>query len=286
MDIRNTKIWFGEDKVLAQKIFNRLKELGVDSHNNWRTFDDCEGRFNCYRVDDEYYLWTCNTKEQFDNVEYKEITTKDLGMEKKQIGWKFKTQEFKHATTKLIAHIAWNMVGKDFEQHSDVEDYLKSLGVLEMWCDAVYEKETFQEHDWVYITSGNFGWVKQGDVVQLGGEYWMKYGVREQGGKQHISAITSEHPNGNSGLGDISFRKANVEEIKEAQIIKIGDYTVNIVSSSQVIINDYTYSYKDVENVLAVLSLKKVGWIAVGCNSQINLTKSTVERILKAMENA
>ena len=52
------------------------------------------------------------------------------------------------------------------------------------------------------------------------------------------------------------------------------------------IINDYTYSYKDVENVLAVLSLKKVGWIAVGCNSQINLTKSTVERILKAMENA
>ena len=88
MDIRNTKIWFGEDKVLAQKIFNRLKELGVDSHNNWRTFDDCEGRFNCYRVDDEYYLWTCNTKEQFDNVEYKEITTKDLGMEKKQIGLK------------------------------------------------------------------------------------------------------------------------------------------------------------------------------------------------------
>lgn len=290
IDIRNTKIYFGEDAALGEQIFKKLKELGADPQNSWNSWIKlhCEQPVG-YSVDSQCHLMYFTKYRKtgtFNSFEAKEITTKDLEMEKKQIGWKFKTQEFKHATTKLIAHIAWNMVGKDFEQHSDVEDHLKSLGVLEMWCDAVYEKETFQEHDWVYITSGNFGWVKQGDVVQLGGEYWKKNGVRKVNGEQQISAITPEYPNGNSGLGDISFRKATEAESFEAKKIKIGSYEVKILSPSQVIIDDYTYSYKDVENVLDVLSLKKVGWMAVGCNSQIKLTKATVERILKEMQNA
>jgi len=30
MDIRNTKIYFGEDTVLGEQIFKKLKELGAD----------------------------------------------------------------------------------------------------------------------------------------------------------------------------------------------------------------------------------------------------------------
>ena len=33
MDIRNTKIYFGNDAVLGEQIFKKLKKLGVDSQN-------------------------------------------------------------------------------------------------------------------------------------------------------------------------------------------------------------------------------------------------------------
>lgn len=429
MDIRNTKIYFGEDTVLGEQIFKKLKELEADPRNYWKYWNDNLSKTNpkCFFIENSLDLSWTNDFEFFnEQKEYKLIFLKDLETgTKKQIGWRFNNENWRKAAKGIIGNdFSIRENGVEFDTNSALYHKMVELKVLEQWCNAVYEEapefkvgdivyivkscgssnnktgevgkvtkvdekscliedritgweakkdlrfatkeeieqynnkfnvgdwvvitdsgggtnpkdiemickivstnatkgllpeytieidrdkignqdrfldpcyirkatleeiereNNFKEGDWVYVQSSHFGWVKQGDVVQLGGVYWENFGVRKENGEQYFSAITVEYPNGNSGRGNIAFRKATSVEIQKANEIKIGDYTVNIVSSSQVIIDDYTYSYKDVENVLAVLNLKKVGYIAVGCSSQYKLTKSTVERILKAMQNA
>lgn len=201
---------------------------------------------------------------------------------KKQIGWKFKTKDFKKAASLILNCSSFLNGTHDFSIDSINSEKLKELNILEVWCDAVYEEYVFKEHDWVYIESSDLGWVKRGDVVQLGGKYWDSYGVKQEDTKQHISCITEEYPEGNSGLGYISFREATSEEIEEANKIKIGGHLVGFYPTG-VLIDDNHYSKSEMENILAVLNIPTIQSINVRCNGQIVFKKNVIQKILNKM---
>lgn len=77
-ELKGTKIWFGEDKVLRNKIFNKLTEIGIVT-KYWRTGPDYNPDAFFYVIQQQDLLWTSgDQEEEYKKGKYKEITPSQL----------------------------------------------------------------------------------------------------------------------------------------------------------------------------------------------------------------
>lgn len=155
-------------------------------------------------IEQEYELLS------FNQIDFEEHTSKKI------IGYKFKEQYL--AYKDQAADIG--LYNRDYDIQvnylstgSNSIIRLKEAGVFDIWFEAVYEPE-FKEGDIVYILETTLPWIDKGEVVELGGQYWKNYDLKEEkDGKNHFSCKTKKMPKGNSGFGITKFRHATSQEI-------------------------------------------------------------------------
>jgi hypothetical protein len=76
------------------------------------------------------------------------------------------------------------------------------------------------------------------------------------------------------------IRLATPEEIKAAEIIKIGEYTVHIISNTCVYINDINYYKTEIISLINLMKKGQIKSLNVGCNSQYQVDLPLLEKIL------
>lgn len=273
MDIRKTKIYFGKDVALGKRIYNKLVELGAKTGplNIFKTNYISTG----YVIHQDFNLGVfdrlISEKESlFKTYPYREITIEQLEMEnKKIIGWKFKEKKFSDIIQKEFRECITSKKEYDFTTGSEVEEKLKELEVLEIWCNPVYYE--FKIGDLVYIN-------KVGDYCEI---FPNTFGVIT-----NIAKYAVQIDNKSSGWVDkTDIRLATKEEIKQYNSVKVGDYEAVLIKKDLIDINGNHYSKSDILKVRDVLNLANVKHLRVGCVGQIIVNLTLINKILNLMEN-
>lgn len=150
--------------------------------------------------------------------------------------------------------------------------------IVEEW-EPVYEEDEFKEGDYVYIERGDGGWLIDGQVVQLGGYYWGMYGMKHG----HFSAITEEHPKGNSGLlPKLLYRKATKEEIYSYNNITIGGYSAEVRTDGSIAFGCVHLSKESLKTIEYLLSSGAKAAIIV---QGTKITLQIVNRLLNKLKS-
>jgi len=140
-----------------------------------------------------------------------------------------------------------------FDVDSNIKDFYKSAGVLNLWFEPVYEKE-LKVGDYIYFLT-SFDGTKAGHVAKItnitsdpykDSKGWISYSPhsRNGGGFRWES---------NGYFLDKDFRLATEEEIEDFKTpIKIKDYSVEF-KKDYIKIGCKTYRYADVESLMKVI---------------------------------
>lgn len=114
-ELKNTKIWFGEDKILRDRIFEKLKNTEI-IHSHWKNSTDCSGGddLRAYIIDGGLFL--CMSSSIHTNSDFhdypgkKEITPSQLLGETE--AWEPKENDWVvgwHATGTKYSQISWQV---------------------------------------------------------------------------------------------------------------------------------------------------------------------------------
>ena len=232
----------------------------------------------------------CLSKHENDQfIQYTEITMKQFKKHilkeenmKKIIGYKAKKLEYEVAFRKMNTYLVnINKITEPvwFAVDSGVYELAKSLNVLDIWFEAVYE-ENFKEGDWVYIISGGIG--AHGIDTKVGQVTSKKDtdGLTEQ--DVDYGNVSVEVNGRVWGLNKIhELRLATPSEIEECVAIKIGDYKVEIRRGAMYINGEY-YFLVELEDLARVWysHSAQIKSLSVGCHGQYQVDLKTLYKII------
>lgn len=144
LDLKNTKIWFGEDQEAGKKVFARLKELGVDRNNYWKSWDDVEsGLVKGYYITNSADLNLSRTwdKDAFDSVEnYREVTLEELNTSTKPDGYLVPCDMFEGKVLKGTVYITCGVLGA-YCPANNRDLFLLPKEIVETWEPYFKPKE-------------------------------------------------------------------------------------------------------------------------------------------------
>lgn len=218
--------------------------------------------------------------------------------ERKQIGWKLK-KDYEHLFT-AADNICEQSLCKDRAMVTTLESFnanrLSKAGVLELWFEPVYEEVKYMANDKIVIVS--FGTAcsyrfKVDKVYELSKEFNATNGL-------HVIKDDLGSANGFIGAFDmgITIRHATAEEkkqyeqeIKAAEKIEIGGYSVDFELCHSVKTGDYYitkisgYEFtKEFWEAALIVSKHQKAKIKIGCSHQFDLPTETIERILSKLK--
>jgi hypothetical protein len=198
---------------------------------------------------------------------FKEFKQKYLNMEEKKIiGYKLTKPEYKEAVIKICNYSVFDFKRFEIEVSEGTVEHLQKARVLDLWFEPVYEQEEFKIGDWVTTTT---------DVCN-------SYVKHKKGEVFQITEIKSEFVffSSNGAVRNDRIRKATEEEIKKAQIIKIGGYEVKI-NSYQIEINNITYGKGQLLDLRTLIKLGQIKSLNVGCSGQYTVDLELLEKIIE-----
>jgi len=200
---------------------------------------------------------------------FKEFKEKYLNMEEKKIiGYKLTKPEYEKAANQITGteNLILHSKNYNFQIDSLAYDRVVKAGVLDLWFEPVYEQEEFKIGDWVTTTT---------DVCN-------SYVKHKKGEVFQITEIKSEFVffSSNGAVRNDRIRKATEEEIKKAQIIKIGGYEVKI-NTYQIEINNITYGKGQLLDLRTLMKLGQIKSLNVGCSGQYTVDLELLEKIIE-----
>jgi hypothetical protein len=271
-----------EEFKLQEIWFIQLTEDNYDIVKNWHKSVDIP-RERSYDIGSFYGInygagdaWGYNylpentqviTTEQFIKYILKQKVMKENG--KEIIGWKLKDscEQYEKAAVDICraqGSIKTNLnkyaEGYNFTKDSDVSDWLRDAGVLDLWFEPVYEEE-FKVGGWVFVINGGSGaFCANGVVGQLCTKQEALL-LNYQGAISSSTAIYYVKINEDSyGLCQgCKIRKATPEEIKAAQTLKFGGYDVTfekVTSGVRISCNGETGTLSQIEKIYDFITEK------------------------------
>jgi hypothetical protein len=216
-------------------------------------------------------------------------------MKKKIIGYKLIKPEFAKAACIIEGYKGFGESIKNGEiifiagKEKSFEK-LDEANVLTLWFEEVLEEE-FKIGDYIIVEEpGDLSWIKKGEIVQLGGDFWSRSKNSINISKNIITAKSKTHPKGSSGYSStpISYRKATQEEIDSVTkiILPNSKYEI-VVANGATNIDGYTFSNSFWQAAKTIAEHTKAD-IIVGCgakgdignSNQWKLDLNTIQKVL------